>query len=669
MPRDMRNPLDSTAGALQQAQILAQAGDLAGAAQLCRAVVAREPSHFYALFMLGTMECALGQFDRAEKHLARAIKVEPRSTEALTSYGNILLERKRHKEAVAVLSDAIRVQPQNVNALLYRGLGYAELGQHEQALKDFERVLQHDPRSAFGLHNRANALMALNRYSEARSSIEALLRVAPRYVPGFINHALLLSHEKKYREAVTTLDRALLIEPNNPDVFNARGNALAGMNRHKEALENYNQAARLKPDSAAFQISRGNALTALQRHEEALAAFAQASALEPSNPEVHFQRANALMDQNRLTDALAACDQAIALGPTYAPAMLLRANLLLHKDLPSEAMAAYDATIAANPDYPEGHYHRGSALLLHGRFREGWREFEYRWKVADCGFDRPGLHAREWRGEVLAGRSIVIYSEQGLGDAIQFARFLPRLVQMGAKVTFLCHPNLARLFRPFAGAIEVIASSDAIRRFDFQCALMGLAERFGIEPGDLPGAIPYLFAENDLVARWRDRIGSHGLKMGIAWQGNPIGQIDKGRSVPLEKFRALAEVPGVRLISLQKTHGLEQLTQLPPDMKVETLGSFDEGGDAFVDTAAIMQNLDLVVTSDTATPHLAGALGVPIWVALKRVPDWRWMLAGEQTPWYPTMRLFRQTTAGDWESVFSEMARALQTVMQSRSPI
>jgi Tfp pilus assembly protein PilF len=510
--------------------------------------------------------------------------------------------------------------------------------------------------------------MALNRYSEARPSIEALLRLTPRYVPGFINHALLLSHEKKYREAVGALDRALLIEPDNADVLNARGNGLSGMRRHEEALASYDKAAGLKPASAAFQISRGNALTALGRHEDALAAFAHAATLEPSNPEVPFHRANALMDQNRLTEALAACDQAVALRPTYAPAMLLRANLLLHKDLPSEAMAAYDATIAANPDYPEAHYHRGSALLLHGRFTEGWREFEYRWKVADCGFDRPGLHATEWRGEELAGRSIVVYSEQGLGDSIQFSRFLPRLVQMRANVTFLCHPNLVRLFRPFAGAMEVIASSDAIRRFDFQCALMGLAERFGIEPPDLPGKIPYLFAESDLVARWRDRVGSHGFKIGIGWQGNPIGQIDKGRSVPLEKFRALAEVPGVRLISLQKTHGLEQLAQLPPHMKVETLGAFDEGRDAFVDTAAIMQNLDLVITSDTATPHLAGALGVPTWVALKRVPDWRWMLAGDESPWYPTMRLFRQTTAGDWDSVISEMARALRNVVQSRSP-
>ena len=667
MRRDMPNPPDSAAGSLQQAQILAQAGDLAGAAQLCRAVLAREPSHFYALFMLGTMESALGQFDQAEKHLAWAVKVEPRSAEAQTSYGNILLEQKRYKEAVAVLSDAIRLQPQNVHALLYRGLGYAELGKHENALKDFDRVLQQDPRSVFALHNRANALMALNRYSEARPSIEMLLRVAPGYVPAFVNNANLLSHEKKYREAVAALDRALSIEPDNADVLNARGNALSGIRRYDDALASYDKAARLKPKSAAFQISRGNALAALGHHDAALAAFAHASTLEPSNPEVPFQRANALMDRNRLADALAACDQAIALRSDYAPALLLRANLLLHKGEPGEALTAYDRAIASNPTYPEAHYHRGSALLLHGRFREGWREFEYRWKVADCGFDRPVLHAPEWRGEPLSGRSIVVYSEQGLGDAIQFARLLPRLVNTGARVTFLCHPALVRLFRPFSSAIELAATTDANRRFDFQCALMSLAERFGIEPHDLPGTMPYLFAEPDLVAQWRDRIGSHGFKVGIGWQGNPIGLIDKGRSVPLANFLPLSQIPGLRLISLQKTHGLGQLSQLPPGMAVETIGAFDEGRDAFVDTAAIMQGLDLVITSDTATAHLAGALGVRTWVALKRVPDWRWMLDGEGSPWYPTMRLFRQTTAGDWESVFLAMAAALRTAVQSRS--
>src|SRR5262249_28406189 len=209
--------------------------------------------------------------------------------------------------------------------------------------------------------------------------------------------------------------------------------------------------------------------------------------------------------------------------------------------------------------------------------------------------------------EALAGKSIVVYSEQGLGGTIQFARFLPDVARRGAKLTFLCHSNLMRLFRPFERQMEVVGSVEPGRRFDFQCALMSLPDRLN-KPVPVPDAAPYLFAEDALVEKWADRIGPQGFKVGLCWQGNPLGKIDKGRSIPLVKFRPLRSVPGVRLISLQKNHGLEQLASLPDGMKLETLGEFDAGADAFVDTAAIMQNLDLVITSDTAIPHLAGAL-------------------------------------------------------------
>ena len=224
-----------------------------------------------------------------------------------------------------------------------------------------------------------------------------------------------------------------------------------------------------------------------------------------------------------------------------------------------------------------------------------------------------------------------------------------------------------RLFAPLAGAAEITAYAPADAKFDFQCALMSLPERLGIALDDLPGPMPYLFAENPLAEMWRDRIGSQGFKVGIGWQGNPAGLIDKGRSIPLAKFRPLSDVPGVRLISLQKIHGLDQLANAPAGMRIETLGTFDVGPDAFIDTAAIMQNLDLVITSDTSVPHLAGALGRPCWVALKQLPDWRFMIGRSDSPWYPSMRLFRQTSRGDWDGVFAAIADALRNAAQERA--
>ncbi len=631
----MQNSLGTpAAAAIERAQLLARAGDLKGAAELCRGVVAREPKHFYALFMLGTLESQFGEFGQAEKHLARAVKLEPRSAEALTLYGNVLIEKKQQAEAISVLSRALAIQPQNSHALLYRGLAYAETGKHDEAIQDFDRVLRLDPRSVFALHNRATSLIALKRHKEARPNVEALLRIAPAYVPALANQARLLLEDGKHEEALAVLHRALAGDANNPDLINARGTALMK----------------------------------LGRHEEALAAFRRVTTLKADAPDAHLNAGNMLMELGRLDDALAETEKSIAVQTDYAPALLMRANALQHLGRTAEAFAAYDKTIAVKPDYADAYYHRGSALLLHGRFAEGWRDFEWRWKVTDCGFDRPLLRAAEWRGENLAGKSVIVYSEQGLGDAIQFARFLPRLTERGARLTFLCHPGLVHLFRTLAGEMEVIALSQPDRRFDFQCALMSLPQRFGIGLEDLPGQVPYIFADAGRIESWRARLGESGFKIGIGWQGNPKGLIDKGRSIPLAKFAPLAGVPGVRLISLQKTHGLEQLARLPGGMTVETLGVFDEGPDAFVDTAAIMRSLDLVITSDTATAHLAGALGVPVWVALKQMPDWRWMLGRSDSPWYPTMRVFRQARREDWDSVFADIAEALRLLGQRGTP-
>jgi tetratricopeptide (TPR) repeat protein len=619
--------------AMQRAHALAQSGDLAAAASICRSVLARSPSHVYALFMLGTIEGGHGRFDEAARHLDRAAKLSPQSAEILASYGNILLELKRHGEAIDVLSRAIRLQPQNRNALIYRGLAFAENARREDALKDFDRVLSMAPQSVFALHNRANVLIQLDRHGEARRNVEALLRIAPQHTGALTNLGVILLHEKKFAEALQAIERALSLERDNADMWNLRGRALQELKQSDVAFQSYERAITLKPDLA----------------------------------QAFLNICNMRMDQQRLDDALSWADKGIGLNPDYAPLRLLRANILLHLGRHEESLKSYDAAVAADPKYHEAHYHRGSTLLLTGRFEEGWRDFEHRWFVADCGFDRPELNAAEWKGEPLTGRTIVVYSEQGLGDTIQFVRFLPELVRMGARLTFLCHPNLIRLFRPLVASFEIMPLVDGNRRFDFKCALMSLPLHLKASSQEFAGAVPYLAAEDDRVAGWRERIGTRGFKIGLCWQGNPKGRIDEGRSIPLAKYEPLACVPNVRLISLQKAHGIDQLQKLPANMTVETLGEFDAGADAFVDTAAIMQCLDLVITSDTAIPHLAGALGRPCWVALKHIPDWRWMLERGDSLWYPSLRLFRQKAPGDWDSVARAMADALQQKARSET--
>jgi len=659
----MQNSPENQAAAMQQAQARAQAGDLKGAAAICRGVLERAPNDVYALFMLGTIESEFKHYDEAAKLLGKAAKSNPNVPEVLCSLGNVFLELKRYREAIEVLSKAIGLQPQNQHALLYRGLAFAESGESERALKDFDRILTLDPRSEFALHNRANVLIKLDRHDEALANIELLLRLVPNHVPGIVNLMTVLTHGKKYEQALRVVDRALSIEPNNPELWNSRGQLLHHLKRHDEALTNFARAVQLKPDSAEFQLSLGNLHLDRQRFDAALQCYDRAIALNTKFAEAHLSSANVWMERQELARAVECCEKALAIRPDYAPAMLLRANIFLHLGRRDPAFKSFDAAIAAAPDYHDAYYHRGSARLLTGQFQAGWRDFEHRWKVADCGFDRPILEAAEWQGEPLKGKSLVVYSEQGLGDTIQFARFLPDIARTGAKVTFLCHPNLIRLFQVFAGEMELTGLVEADRRFDFQCALMSLPLRLGIGLEDIPRGGSYLVPENDLVAAWQTRIGETGFKVGLCWQGNPEGTIDKGRSILLEKYLPLASVPGVRLISLQKDHGLEQLSRLPPAMNIETLHAFDGGKDSFIDTAAIMQNLDLVITSDTAIPHLAGALNRPAWVALKHIPDWRWMIERDDSPWYKSLRLFRQPVPGDWDTVFRSMAEDLRRLV------
>jgi hypothetical protein len=325
-----------------------------------------------------------------------------------------------------------------------------------------------------------------------------------------------------------------------------------------------------------------------------------------------------------------------------------------------EARANFDQALAINADFADARFNRGLTSLLLGDYAAGWSDYESRWYRTVPDVRRLVAPYPVWNGEDLDGKSIIVYEEQGFGDVIQFCRFLPMLCSSGATVTFLVRPSLHRLLRPLAPAIRLVGDPPEDEHFDFQCALLSLPMVLGTTLGSVPSDAPYLFAEDELVARWRQRIDGQGFKIGISWQGTPGRKIDVGRSFPLRCLDTIAAIPGVRLISLQKNHGLDQLAGLPAGMKVETLGEFDDGPDAFVDTAAIMSGLDLILTSDTSIAHLAGAMALRTWVALRYVPDWRWMLDRQDSPWYPTLRLFRQETDGDWQGVFTRMMQELQ---------
>jgi tetratricopeptide (TPR) repeat protein len=532
-------------------------------------------------------------------------------------------------EAEGLCRAILRVDANHVEALYLLGVVQSRLGRSKEALVSYDRVLAIKPDYAQVLTNRGAALWDLKRFEDALASHDKALAIKPDFAEALSNRGVTLQDLERFEDALVSYDKALAIKPDFAEALNGRGITLQGLKRFEDALVSYDKALAIKPDFAWALYNRGNTLRELKRLEDALASY----------------------------------DKALAIKPDYAEALNNRGIILQDLKRFDEAMASYDQAIALKPNNAGGLLNRGLCKLLLGHYQEGWQDYEWRWGTRSFLDKRPKINAATWEGEDLAGRRLIVFSEQGLGDTIQFARFLPQLLQRKANVTFLTQAKLVRVLRPLIGDIDVVSATDDQDAFDFQCALMGLPLRFNTELDTIPAKTPYLSAEPDRAARWKERIGALGFKIGIGWQGNPNGQ-DNHKDIPLEEFIPLTRIPQVRLISLQYKDGVDQLARLPADVKIETLGDdFDSGPDAFIDTAAVMANLDLIISSCTSIPHLAGALGRPTWIVLKHVPDWRWLLDREDSPWYPTMRLFRQPERDDWTSVFSKMERELRSLL------
>ncbi len=503
--------------------------------------------------------------------------------------------------------------------------------------------------------------------------------------------------------AIQCIERAVEIKPNWPEAHSDLGNAYISQGRRAEAIACYREAVNLDPAFAYGYYNLGNALFEEGRLDEAACHFERAAELKPDLAGAHYNLGMVLMNQGKLDQAGACYQRAIELDPSFFKAHNNLGIVLAEMRQPEEAIVCYRRALKLNPDFQEAHYNlgivlseqarfeeslvsyeraidldqghveahfnRSQLLLLMGDFERGWPEYEWRWLRKHT--DPLPLPQLLWDGSDLNGKTILVHAEQGLGDTFQFIRFLPVLQGMGAKVLFGCQRPMMRMLGSAQGIDVLIADPDQIPPFDVHAPLLSLPRIFRTSLNTIPGQAPYLFAEQSLVERWRERLsGVDRFRIGINWQGRRGRGPHIKRDIPRAMFERLAGVPGVRMVSLQKegagqesgvggrgSAGAEVGTAHPT---IIDLGDIDTVNGAFMDTAAIMMNLDLVITSDTSVAHLAGALGVPVWVALPFVPDWRWMLDRSDSPWYPTMRLFRQKRLGDWAGVFEEIEAALR---------
>jgi hypothetical protein len=398
-----------------------------------------------------------------------------------------------------------------------------------------------------------------------------------------------------------------------------------------------------------------------KEYAEAARLAEQALKMQPNCAAAYHVLGIVCLERGRAEEGIERLRRALTIRPDLARSHLAMGRCYLFRGDPARALEEFDRAVFLKPGYAEAHFDRAQALLKLGRFKEGWAEYEWRWP---CNYvARPSIPRPRWDGTPLGGKSILVHTEQGLGDVLQFIRLLPLLKRepFGAgRVVLACQTALQRLLRKLASVDEwfPIGEPGAVN-FDFYTPLLSLPGLLGIDEGNIPREVPYVTAEAERVEQWRGRIaGMPGIKVGLCWQGSPTFPGDAFRSIPLAQFEPLAKVDGVTLISLQKGAGEEQIEANEKIVPLKALGELDRDG-AFVDRAAIMQHLDLVITSDTSVAHLAGALGRRVWVILWTGCDWRWLIGRVDSPWYPSMRLFRQRSPEDWAGVMGEVADAL----------
>ncbi len=580
-----------------------------------------------------------GDLEEAEKYFRQALALQPRHAGAHYNLGNILVERGQTAEASSCFRNAVSLNPDHADA-------HSNLG---------------------------SLLMEQGQLAEAADCYRAALRSKPDDASAYSNLGVIFKDQGQVDDALVCYRNALHLDPNYVDALSNLGNLLKDLRRLTEAIDCYRQALRIDPNHVTSLYNLGIALKEQGNIEEALACCHTALKLDALHARSHHHLGDILRDEGKLAEAVLSYRESIRIDPRYADAHNNLGSALFKQGFYDDGTAAYEKAMELEPGHAVARFNRAIIWLLLGNLAKGWPDYEFRFK-------EPGTTPRvfaepRWDGGPLAGKTILLYAEQGLGDTLHFIRYAAALKKMSAgqapvTVIFETQPSLLAVLQNVAGVDVLVPRGQPLPRFDVQAPLMSLPGIMQTTFTDIPGEFPYVYARPRLVEHWRQELakipGPEALKpftVGIVWQGSLTHKDDRFRSFSLKHFEKLARVPGVRLVSLQKGPGCEQLAALP--FPVVDLGDRLDAEAPFIDTAALLTILDLVITVDSAVAHLAGALGVRTWVALSLVPDWRWLLDRSDSPWYPSLRLFRQTRLGAWDEVFDRMASELTNLVSS----
>ncbi len=566
-----------------------------------------------------------GDLPGAERAYRAILQGAPRHFASLHLLGLIKAQQRQFSEAHRLLSRAVEVEPNSLPALSTLAGVLLALGREEEALAICDRILRLKPDDIDAHYHRGLLLARLDRLPEALDAYGRALRAKPDFGSALINRGNVLAQLDRPAEAVADFDRAIALDPRHPEAHSNRGIALADLGRRDDAFAAYGKAIALKPDYAEAYNNRGLLLASLNRHAEALADYARAQVLKPDFADVFNNR-----------------------------------GLVLHETHQhAEALASYARALALRPDFAEAHFNRSLTHLALGDMRAGWSGYEWRWKMRKSTAPWRDFPQPLWLGrEDLAGRTILLHAEQGFGDTINFARYVPMVAARGGRVVLETQPALRGLLSRLDGVSELVDRGATLPAFDCHCPLGSLPLAFATELATIPASVPYLTADPARAAHWRERMAPPDRPMvGIAWSGNTQFRGDHNRSMTFAQFAPIVTVPDVAFVTLNPGLSEGCVAALATHPKVVNLAA---GFLDFDDTAAVIASLDLVVTTDTSIAHLAGALGKPAWILLSHSPDWRWLLDREDCPWYPTARLFRQSALGDWTPVIARVRQELE---------
>lgn len=642
--------------AIQTAYNKFNIGDFESAMALCLDILAEIPDQPKALSLLGLIHHQKGELIKAAGYLKRVIAGAPFDPLTSYNYGVILSQLDHTQEALAVFNEVLSRHRAFPEAHFMLGNIYYGQQQYAQAADHYQQATGLNPQYHDAWFNLGIAHKQLLQYDLAAGAFRQALNALPDHVPSLFQMGLVLQAQERTEEAIVAFRRVLALTPEDPLICQNLGILLRDSGQVDDAITSLEKANVLKPFNAQILNELGLAFHDARAFDKAIAAFCQAIGLMSDYPAALSNLGNALLETDRLEEAIGRYEQAIALDPQFHEAWY-NLGTCYHQTMadPGRAIPLYRKAISLKPDMVEAHWNLSHALLLKGHFEEGFEEYLWRWRRKSA--VNPAIPKPEWHCGMPPDQTLLVHTEQGMGDAIQFVRYLPIVKERVGRIFLACEASLIALFQSLSGIDAIFEKknlSSLSQAIDCHVPLLNLPSILATTETTIPASVPYLQPDRQRLAKHAPLFAEARslFKVGLVWQGNPKHKNDANRSCRLADFAPLFRLPGLAFFSLQKD---PTLGSDPPFPGIDLAKHMEN----FADTAAFVSHLDLVISVDTAVAHLAGALGKPIWVLLPFVPDWRWMLDREDSPWYPTMRLFRQKQRRDWRPVIQEVANAL----------